>query len=126
MQAAAILKTVAERNGWETPAWLNRWTLWTALAPIEKYFHSVNISLRWMDAQQPAHITPAERSSILQNLIPSASESIEVLLREYQSTLFSKRMGSARSARGAAWKILQQTLYTRLKIFILGYNWKNR
>jgi|CXWL01.1.fsa_nt_gi hypothetical protein len=122
MRAAAILKTVVERNGWETPAWLNRWTLWTALAPIEKYFHSINLSLRWMDAPQPVHATPAERAGILQNLIPSAFEPIEILLREYQATLFSKRMGSVRSARRAAWKILQQTLSTRLKIFILGYN----
>ncbi|MBI5822537.1 MAG: transglutaminase domain-containing protein [Chloroflexi bacterium] len=121
-QAAVILRSVVERNGWETPAWLNRWTLWTALTPIEKYFHSVNFSLRWMDAPQPVHATPAERAGILQNLIPAASEPIEILLREYQSALFSKRMGSVRSARRAAWKILRQTLSTRLKIFILGYN----
>lgn len=126
IQTAVILKTVVERNGWETPAWLNRWTLWTALAPIEKYFHSINISLRWMDSPQPAHVTPSERADLLQSLIPAAAKSIDVLLHEYQNTLFSKRKGSARSARTAAWKILKETLYTRLKIFILGYNWKNR
>ena len=117
-----ILKSVVERNGWETPAWLNRWTLWANLTPIQKYFHSVNISLRWMNAQQAVHITPLERASILRELIPAASESIETLLREYQSTLFSKRRGNARFARSAAWNILYQTLYARLKIFILGYN----
>ena len=122
MQTVMILKSVVERNGWETPAWLNRWTLWANLTPIQKYFHSVNISLRWMNAQQAVHITPLERASILRELIPAASESIETLLREYQSTLFSKRRGNARFARSAAWNILYQTLYARLKIFILGYN----
>ena len=122
MQTVMILKSVVERNGWETPAWLNRWTLWANLTPIQKYFHSVNISLRWMNAQQAVHITPLERASILRELIPAGSESIETLLREYQSTLFSKRRGNARFARSAAWNILYQTLYARLKIFILGYN----
>ncbi len=122
MQAAVILKTVVERSGWETPAWLNRWTLWATLSPIQKYFHSVNVGLRWMGAQQPAHVTPAERASILQGLLPSAAEQIEMLLHEYQATLFSKRRGNTRIARSSAWAILQKTIYTRLKIFILGYN----
>lgn len=122
LQTSVILKTVVERNGWEAPAWLTRWTLWSALSPIQKYFHSVNISLRWMKAQQSVHVTPAERASILQGLIPSASASVETLLREYQAALFSKRRGNPRLARSAASNILYQTMYARLKIFILGYN----
>jgi hypothetical protein len=122
VQASAILKSVVERNGWEAPIWLARWTLWSSLTPIQKYFHSINISLRWMKAQQPVHITPAERADILRELIPAASESVETLLKEYQSTLFSRQDGNLRSARSAAWNILYKTVYTRLKIFILGYN----
>lgn len=124
VQTSAILKTMVERNGWEAPVWLTRWTLWSALSPIQKYFHSINISLHWMNAQQAAHITPAERAGILQKLIPTAGQSVETLLREYQSTLFSRQPGNVRSARSAAWNILYQTIYTRLKIFILGYNYK--
>ncbi len=124
VQTSAILKTMVERNGWEAPVWLTRWTLWSALSPIQKYFHSINISLHWMNAQQAAHITPAERAGILQKLIPTAGQSVETLLQEYQSTLFSRQPGNVRSARSAAWNILYQTIYTRLKIFILGYNYK--
>lgn len=122
IQTSAILKTVVERNGWESPVWLTRWTLWSALTPIQKYFHSINISLHWMHVPQAAHVTPAERAGILQEMIPAASESIETLLREYQSTLFSKRSGNPKAAYRAARNILYQTVYTRLKIFILGYN----
>jgi len=121
-QTSALLKNVVERNGWETPLWLTRWTLWSALSPIQKYFHSINICLRWMNAQQPAHITPAERAGILKGLIPDASESVDTLLREYQATLFTRRKGNVALARSAAWNILYKTVYTRLKIFILGYN----
>ncbi|MBE0670656.1 MAG: transglutaminase domain-containing protein [Anaerolineales bacterium] len=122
MQTALILKNVVERNGWETPVWLNRWTLWANLNPIQKYFHSINVSLRWMKAQQALHVTPAERAGILQELLPTASVSIETLLAEYQSALFSKHEGNVQSARSAAWNILYQTIYARLKFFILGYN----
>ena len=122
VQTSAILKTVVERNGWESPIWLNKWTLWSALSPIQKYFHSINISLRWMNAKQAAHITPMERAAILQGLLPAASESIETLVQEYQSSLFTRRPGNTGFARSAAWNILAQTLYARLKIFILGYN----
>ncbi|MBK8780899.1 MAG: transglutaminase domain-containing protein [Anaerolineales bacterium] len=38
IQTSAILKNVVERNGWETPAWLTRWTLWSALSPIQNIF----------------------------------------------------------------------------------------
>jgi len=122
MQTALILKTVVERSGWETPTWLNRWTLWTNLTPIQKYFHSINISLRWMDKQQPIHATPAERANILRELVPASAASIETLLKEYQSSLFSKREGDVKTARSAAWDILYQTIHARLKFFILGYN----
>ena len=121
-QTSAILKNVVERNGWETPVWLTRWNLWSALSPIQKYFHSINISLRWMNAKQSANITPAERADILRELIPDASESVDTLLREYQASLFTRRAGNISLARSAAWDILYKTVYARLKIFILGYN----
>ena len=122
IQTSAILKAVVERNGLEAPMWLTRWTLWSALPSIQKYFHTINISLRWMKAEQDADITPAERARVLQGLLPSASSSVEALLNEYQSALFSTQAGNIAAARNAAWNILYQTLRARLKFFILGYN----
>jgi transglutaminase-like putative cysteine protease len=122
MQTSMILKTMVERGGWEAPAWLNKWTHWNALTPIERYFHSINTSLRWMGKRQPAHITAAERAAILQELVPAAAASIDTLLREHQSALFSSREGNVQDARRAARSILYQTAHARLKIFVLGYN----
>ncbi|WKZ37809.1 MAG: transglutaminase-like domain-containing protein [Anaerolineales bacterium] len=122
VQTAVILKSMVERNGWEAPAWLDRWYLWTALLPTEKYFHSINASLRWMGKPQSIHVTAAERAVILQKLIPAAAPSIQTLLREHQSALFSPHGGDVPLARRAARNILYQAIYARLKIFILGYN----
>jgi transglutaminase-like putative cysteine protease len=122
IQAAVVLKAAFERSGWETPAWLNAWNAWTSLTSIERYFQSVNISLRWMGEPQPVHVTAAERAALLKKSLPAASPSIETLLHELESELFSPQEGDPLPARRAAWIILYQTLRARLRIFILGYN----
>ena len=119
---ALILKNVVERNGWEAPAWLNRWIRWTSLTPIERSFQSINSGLRWMEKPQPVHITPTERARILMELVPSAAPAIETLLREHQSALFSQRGGDAALTRRAAWSVLYKILTMQIKYFILGYN----
>lgn len=123
-QTAMILKTVVERSGWETPAWLTRWLLWTELTPIERSFQSINTGLRWMEKPQSVHVTPSERAKILMELLPSAAADIEILLREHQSALFTRHGGDATLTRRAARNIIYQILYIRLKIFILGYNYE--
>ncbi|MBI5964432.1 MAG: transglutaminase domain-containing protein [Chloroflexi bacterium] len=123
-QTAQILKNVVERNGWETPLWLNRWVRWTSLTPIERSFQSINTGLRWMEKPQPVHITPAERAKILMELVPSAAPAIETLLREHQSAMFSRRGGNASLTRRAARNVLYQILYLQIKSFILGYNYE--
>ncbi len=120
--AAVRLKTAFERNGWETPAWLETWSAWVSLTAIERSFQMVNISLRWMGKPQPVHVTAAERARILKEALPAAAPAIAVLLRELQSELFRPQGGDAAAARRAAWDILFQTGRARLKIFILGYN----
>jgi transglutaminase-like putative cysteine protease len=121
-QTSLILKNIVERNGWETPAWLNRWIRWSALSPIERSFQSINTGLQWMGKSQPVHTTPSERARILMELIPSAAPAIEILLREHQSALFSRRTGDARLTRRAARNIIYQIIYLQIKFFVLGYN----
>ncbi len=119
-QTTIILKAVLENNGWNTPAWLNRWIRWTALTPIERSFQSINTGLNWMGNPQPVHVTPAERAGVLMELIPASAPSIKTLLREHQSAMFSPHGGDVSLTRRAAWKILYQIIALRLKIFIFG------
>jgi len=120
IQTTLILKSVLENNGWNTPAWLNNWIRWTALTPIERAFQSINTGLNWMGKPQPVYVTPAERASILMELIPATAPSIKILLREHQAALFTPHGGDASLTRRAAWKILYQIMYLRIKIFIFG------
>jgi hypothetical protein len=103
---------------------LNRWAGWAELTPIERSFQSINTGLQWMEQPQPVHVTPAERAKILTELVPAAAVDIELLLREHQSALFSRRhAGDIKLTRRAARKILYQILYIRIKFLILGYNY---
>ena len=120
MQTTLILKSVLENNGWNTPAWLNSWIRWTELTPTGRSFQSINTGLNWMGKPQPVHVTPAERASILMELIPATAPSIKILLREHQAALFTPHGGDASLTRRAAWKILYQIITLRIKIFIFG------
>jgi len=121
-QPALILRAFVERNGGEAPRWLVQWTDWTVLTPIEKYFNNINRALKWMGKPQPVHATPSERAETLKRLVPSASTSIDSLLDEHQSALFSSHGGNLPIARRAAWMVISQSLIKRLKILILRYN----
>ncbi len=121
-QMAVILKSAIDRSGFKVPAWVNRWLLWSSLPAIERSFQSINTSLRLLGKPQGVHVTAAERAQLLRRLVPHASNSIETLLQEHHSALFSPREGDTTIARRAARDILYKTLSYRLKTIILGYN----
>jgi len=120
---AVILKNAIDQNGYNPPAWFYNWLTFANLSPIERYFHSVNVALQWMKRPQLAHVTAAERAWILKHVLPSAADSIETLLHEHQSQMFSPHGGNEALARRAAWDIVPRALQTRLKMVILGYNY---
>ncbi len=102
------------RNGNPPPSWVDRWVRWNNLTSIERSFHAVNISLRWMGKPQSMHITPSERARILKEILPLAHPSIDSLLNEHQAALYSPRPGNAIRARRSALTLLTLTLRTRL------------
>ncbi|GAB1471396.1 transglutaminaseTgpA domain-containing protein [Chloroflexota bacterium] len=118
-----VLRKVIERSGWNPPQGVRQWLMVASLPPIERHFHSINLSLKWLSNSQPAHVTPAERAWILKHILPEAAEDIEILLKEHQAQLFSPHAGDEASARRAAFKIMLKGLRRRLKISILGYNY---
>ncbi len=93
-----------------TPAWMENWSSWNGLSPVERAFASVNLSLRWLGKPQPIHATPAERAAALKKLLPSASAHIEALTSELESALFTPRPADPSRARRAGLSILLHTL----------------
>jgi len=104
------------QSGRQPPNWLTRWSKWAKLMPMQRAFHSIDVSLRWLRNSQPAHATPLERATVLAKLLPSAHEEIMVLKEEHESTLFTNRAGNLERARRAGRKILLETVRVRLQI----------
>jgi len=105
------------RNGATPPDWVDRWVRWNALTSIERSFHAVNVSLRWMGKPQPMYVTPSERANLLKEILPSAHLSIDTLLEEHQAALFSRRPGNMAHARRAALSLLGTALRARVADF---------
>ena len=97
------------KNGHQPPTWLKRWTKWATLTSIERSFHTIDVSLRWLHHPQPAYTTATERANILGKLIPSAQEAIATLKQEHETSLFTNRSGNITTARRAALIILIKT-----------------
>jgi hypothetical protein len=111
----AAIATVYNRSGLRPPGWVNRWERWVHLGSIERSFQAVNFSLRTLGKPQRGHVTPAERAAVLKEMLPSESDLIQDLLVEHQSALYTTRSGDAGRARSLAWRLVKQTLLTRLR-----------
>ncbi len=103
------------KNGQQPPTWLKRWTKWAMLTPIERSFHTIDLSLRWLHHSQPAYATAMERANILGELLPSAQDAITTLKHEHETILFTNRAGNIVIARKAALTILLKTWQIRVK-----------
>lgn len=93
-----------------TPAWIENWSRWNQLSPVERSFASVNLSLRWLGRPQPMYATPAERAALLKKLLPTASAHIEALTSELESALFTPHPADSSRARRASLLIVLHTL----------------
>jgi transglutaminase-like putative cysteine protease len=105
------------RSGSTPPIWVKRWERWNRASSIERSFHAVNLGLIWLGRPQAIHITPQERAKTLKELLPSARQSIDLLLEEHQAALFSRRAGHAAHARRAALSLTAALLRARVSYF---------
>lgn len=103
------------QNGRTPPRWLTRWAGWSALMPMERAFHAVDVSLRWLNARQAAHVPPSERAALLMRLLPAAREHILALQQAHEAALFAENGAvDVRRARRAGWSILREAWRERL------------
>lgn len=104
-----LLSTTLERLSLPVPAWLQRWVRWNQLGTVEQSFHTIPRSLRWLGTRPNPSRSPAASAALLQNLLPEAGLQIQILLDEYQRTIYGPQAGSAINARAAA-KTVQRIL----------------
>jgi len=102
------------KGGNQPPRWLSNWAKWSSLLPIERAFHTINLSLRWLGEPRPLHATPAERARTLAKALPDAHQAIDRLTHEYETALFTSRPANLSLARRASLQIILEAWRTRL------------
>jgi hypothetical protein len=101
------------RNGNPPPNWIAGWATWAQLLPIEKYYQTINLCLRWLGVRQPAHNTAGERANILAKVLPSAADDIQTLSHEYQNSVFAAHPADLKAARRASLGLLYRSWIAR-------------
>jgi hypothetical protein len=59
-------------------------------------------SLRWLGTKPDLARTPTQAAALLTSLLPACAVDLQLLLHEYEHTLFSTRSGDGATARRAA------------------------
>lgn len=116
----SMLRASYERSGTQTPTWVINWERWVNISPIERSFESINFSLRLLDNPMPVYATPIERAKGLIKLLPRATNEINTLLDEHQTSLYTSREADALLARRSAFRIRWQALNERVRYFLEG------
>ena len=106
---------IYDRRGISSPAWFIRWSAWLEASPIERAFHAINRSLRWLGADIPPHLTPRERAKMLIALLPEEQETIMQLLNEHEKIIFTPSGGDIETAQRASKKITWAGLKRTMK-----------
>ena len=101
------------RNGNPAPAWLASWAYWAELLPIEKYYQTINLCLRWLGLRQPAHHTAGQRAVTLAKVLPAAANEIQTLSAEYQNSVFALQPANLGAARRASLRLLYHSWIAR-------------
>jgi transglutaminase-like putative cysteine protease len=117
IQIPMAILAFLERKHLPVPRFLINWAHWSEQTPIARSFAVVNRSLRWLGKPQPLAATPAERATVLRELLPEANEEVGILAAEHQTALYSPRDGNVAAARQASKQILYKTLKRLIQKF---------
>lgn len=87
--------------GVEPPTILRRWVRYATLSPLTRAYLELNRALIRLGSPPRPIDTPSERAAVLQRLLPAASTSIQNLVVEYQSAIYSQHPGNVEVAQRA-------------------------
>ncbi len=93
------------RLGITPPDFLVNWIYYRRLPAASRSFLEINRALERIGKKPKIQDTPSERTAMLISAIPAMATPAEQLLKEYQSSVYSRRPGNLEFARMAAAEI---------------------
>lgn len=106
--------------GIQSPVFLRQWAIYTRLTPVGRAYIEVNRALRRLHALPTPDVTPAERATILTNLIPKTAVPVNILLSEYHRGIYSSHPADPNIAKSASREI------RKLSYMALFARWMDR
>ncbi len=79
------------RAGLKPPAILSQIALMASLSPLERAYQQINLALVRLGKRPHPTNTPTERTNTLINRLPPSKEPAQLVLTEYQNTIYSQR-----------------------------------
>ncbi|WP_322794154.1 transglutaminase domain-containing protein [Bellilinea sp.] len=107
----AFLETSLRKRGWRIPRWLEQWSYYTQLAPVQRAFYSIHWLCHLFKIPITPAQTPAEQIQTLINHLPESETSALQLLQEYQKIAYSPYPADTAVAQQSArliWKLAFQ------------------
>ena len=84
--------------GLQPPKKIRTWASYARLPLMSRSYNEINLALTRLGRQPLNHQTPSERADVLGELLPEAGIPAQILVSEYQRTIFSPQAGNP--ARG--------------------------
>jgi transglutaminase-like putative cysteine protease len=101
--------------GIRPPKAIQHWAWRASLPPISKYYQEINRALDRLESPPNLTQTPAERSNLLGNILPTAGAQAERLVLEYQVAIFSQGLADSNAANDAAAQIRLMSMKAYLR-----------
>jgi len=108
------------RFGLEPPDLLLRWARWIALPPVGRAYQELNQALVIVRRPPLPAATPSERAALLAREIPTARDAAEIVVDEYQISIYGLEHGNPQNAVRAGRLLRQLSIRTLLRRFIPG------
>jgi hypothetical protein len=108
------------RLGLRPPSFLLLWAHYVGLPPLSRAYQEINRALKRLGKAPTLEDTPAERASVLIQILPEAAQPIRELLSEYHTAAYSPFSADYDSARQAGQEIRRLSYLALLQRLLIG------
>ncbi len=112
------LEQLMRRLGLQPPKFLQKWAYYSTLSSLSRSYLEINRALNRLGKKPAIMDTPAERAAELIRLLPQARPAIQLLLDEYQATVYGQHRADIKSTHIAALWIRQDSYLALFKRFL--------
>ncbi len=116
--APVYIENLFTRMGLRTPAFISNWSIYALLPSLVRSYMEINHALSRHNIKFETTTTPGERANLLNQVLPTAEQHVNLVLSEYQIGMYSNQPADIISANRSGKRIRQlsrQKFYSSIK-----------